>query len=293
MISLVTDLNDLTWIKLAVWTIGIALGLWLCVRSGSLHVALELVWRLLHGSRRSETRRMAAFYQKRTALMHFRWNTNIRVRTLREAKALVEWCRAYDEEIADVHACGQYFDPGRPGLRVAGSFDCHCEVKKKGLLILPGWPLRSGLIIFFALACLLVCLAAVFATISGAIVSVKHGSGIWLVLYPDHFSLLHGIATSFISGDCKNPEHIAKVSGLPLKEVHIACEWLSDPARMRFVTKNVMEQRSAAIIAVLLFAWLAYSTLRWLRAIFATEKMCRRLESNKSGGAESTLASRS
>lgn len=291
MAELSMSLTDLTWVKLLIWATGIALLLWLCVRSRSLHMVLDLVWRVLHGRRQAETREMRAFYRERTALMHFRWVTSIPARTLREAEALVAWCHEYDEEIADVHACGHYFDHTQPGLRVAAAGIPRHVVKAQGSSKLPGRAAQAVLCLGVAAFCWVICMAVIAACFNGAIVSVKGGSGTQLVLYPNHFSPLFKLSASFSTADCKTPKAVAAASGLPLAEAGVACNWLSSAGRESFVAKTVFVQRTAALTLAAVLAWLAYSGIFLLLAMRATANMQRRLAARESAAMTSADSS--
>lgn len=275
-------------VKLVIVAAGLsALLFWSTARVRSLHMLLELVWRVLFGRRHAESSRMRAFYQQRAALMHFRWVSNIPVRTLREARSLVAWCQTNDEEVADVRACGDYFDRSKPGLRVAAKGVTRAEARAQKRRILPGAAVQITLVLAAFALCLGLVWTAVYGSISGVIVSVKGGSGIQLVLYPDHFSPLQQLSVSISTAQCQDANALARSLRLPLSEVRTACGWLVNPDRATYVAKGVAGQRLALAFLGLGLAWLAYALLAWLRAIFAAQNMRQRLDAR---AASSTLA---
>lgn len=286
-----TTFNDWSLLKSSVAAAGpTLLLLWVCWRSGSWHVLLARMWWALHGSKNPEGRVLRAFYWKRTALMRFRWMTGISVRTLNQGKSLVAWCAKNDEEIGDVRACGMYFDNDLPGLNLVDDQDCACKQKREKRLALPGqWTRRlmSGLIVLTWLG--------VFASIgltmvSGAIVTVKQGSGTWLLLYPEHISLLRSSSVNFTMADCAKGEGaLATTTGLYPQEVHLVCGWLSDPARSGYIARTVKAQRLASATLALLTLILSFALLRWIMAVGAVSAMQKRLSKKRSPPAMQVL----
>ncbi len=92
-------------------------GLWTILRSQSSHLFMVRVWRLVYGRQSIKDRELLKFVQTRDRLIFLRMH-GVPARTLVQGKKLLAWADDHDEEIADVNACGPYFDRvTRPDLR--------------------------------------------------------------------------------------------------------------------------------------------------------------------------------
>jgi TRAP-type C4-dicarboxylate transport system permease small subunit len=68
--------------------------------------------------------------------MYFRWTQGIRTETLKDCHKLMEWTHTHNFDMADIAACGKYFDPTKfeikklspPSIKILSAFLCECSL---------------------------------------------------------------------------------------------------------------------------------------------------------------------
>ena len=83
---------------------------WICWRTRSSHIVLTRIWRIAFGPAMQTDDEIAQFIEERNRLVTFRFHSGLPVRTLTQAKRLIQWSRDNDEEVGTIRACGELFD---------------------------------------------------------------------------------------------------------------------------------------------------------------------------------------
>ena len=233
---------------------------WLCWRSGSPHILITRVWRVVHGRTHSAAAADAVWLNERTALMQFRVVTGVRCRTFGDMQRLVRWSREHNEEVGDIARCGSYFDLAQPGLS---------KVAPKPEVIIAGF-----LFCTFAAVCLV---SAVSMAVPRAMVKVKQEGASSLLLSPDDVRVWHS-DKHFGSAECKAmaPSALASEVGLTVPEVFVVCGWFADTDMPAKVGRTLRDQRVALATLGLLMLFYVAITRGWFRSSLASRSMSDR-----------------
>lgn len=240
-----TGLPQSVLIALA-FTFGIG---WICWRTRSTHVVIRHIWRLVFGRAALADREIASFIETRNRLVTFRFISGLPVRTLAQAKRLLRWSKANEEELATIKACGNLFDLENCCLREGQ--------------ILSQW--QQVLLVLFA--CVFGFAVAFFALGSltdRAVLQFKE-SKTWFLLSTEaavSFPETGRITKKACADSIGNPMASQPFSAV---EATIICKALSDINIKNDIEQIVMQQRFAfGIVCVFLVfcAWTCWATFR-------------------------------
>lgn len=90
--------------------IAVAAGLFVILRTNSLHVLRTRVWHLVMGKRDCRDEDVARAIRDRDDLVQFRHFLGIQARTVGQAAAIARWARDNNEDPDDIYECGELFD---------------------------------------------------------------------------------------------------------------------------------------------------------------------------------------
>ncbi|HEY9131470.1 MAG TPA: DUF6216 family protein [Dyella sp.] len=261
-LSLINDVVDPWKVVIAPFLLGSAV-VWLCLRSGSLHMLLSRLWLFLFGKQRHDDAVIQDYLKRRGALMQFRLMTGMRARTRSHAHALIEWCEANDEEIGAIRQCGPYFD--------------RVELRLKPENKLPSRLSQTLKFVAIAACAYIAVLFIVLTVQPGVFASVKGGSGTWMVLTEHRIS--RPMRSNFSSADCvAGYVPISANTGIPRNEVPTACSWLTHKGLDDYLRKSRREQRIVFAFPIALSLWMGLSMFRWWMAGTAALEMLGRLK---------------
>lgn len=85
------------------------------LRTRSSHMIMSRMWLLLSGKTACKVASIQELLDTQTGVMQFRFMTGIsRARTVAQIERLILWGKEHDEDLADIAACGRYFDLEKP-----------------------------------------------------------------------------------------------------------------------------------------------------------------------------------
>jgi len=234
-------------------TIGALLG-WICWRTRSTHVVITRIWRLIFGKTAMADREIGKFIENRNRLVTFRFFSGMPVRTLAQAKRLLHWSAAHDEEIADIRACGDLFD-----LEA-------CRLREERI---PGRPLQVFQVLLLAGLAGVVILAGYGLRMDQALLQFKESQK-WFWLSDTNAVPLGGeglVSKKACLDDALPPPNRTSFSD---DEVSIICKAFRDSDTPAFVEKTVAQMRALlAPIGVVLLYWAWQCWLLFRCGIFA------------------------
>ncbi len=227
----------------------VALFIW--YRTNSMHVIFRWLWRRIAGPAKGNDTAFNDFMNAQDNLMQFRWTVG-KARTVAQMHSLIKWGQDHNEDAGDITACGPYFDRELPGLIAAGKRPTPIET----ILLAIGAGLVASLLIF----------ATVFATVPGALVTVKETKK-WLLLGEQSAKSVLNPGTERLGRDqCQQTadKRIAS-SGLSAREVTIICEFYADPEFSKYIATTIRVQRpifglfAGMLLCFFLAMWRSFS----------------------------------
>jgi hypothetical protein len=221
--------------------------LWLCFRTESRHVLMYRIWRLLHGSQSIHDPEVNAYIEEQSSLMSFRFLTGVNVKSLANARRLIQWARFHDIELQAIGWCGEYFDPDLRQVRTQKLPSAWVQSLKFGALVLV-W------VLFFAS--------------SLGIANDRAGyqfksSGHWFYVRGEAATSLWPFKSeSLKKSDCeKDSSANALRTSFTESEVGSLCEMLASPEMGETVKKTVFNQRvtfALLLLALAVAAWFIF-----------------------------------
>lgn len=232
-------------------TIFVAIGLGYIIwrRTGSSHLFLSRLWMMIFGKNQCNVPEIQDAIDTQTAVMQFRFITGLRIRTKERAEAVIAWARRHNENIADIAACGPYFDLENPGLKP------EARLPKR-------WRLGALVIATVIFALLLLCStgAVIF---DRAVLRMKQTST-WFILNEEVAKPISD-SPGFFLRKCNEPAStLALNSGFTENEVKILCRAYIEKELAGFVNSSIRSQRIIFFCLAIYIGYLLISTLRWL-----------------------------
>lgn len=231
-------------------------------RTSSGHPILRWIWSKLTGKSESKDEVFDKFMDGQDNLMQFRFVVGD-ARTLRQMHALIAWAQAKNEDVAQVFACGAYFDRELPGLRT---------IKRR----------RTNLLLLGA------SLFATFLMLATMAFGAIAFSGLGLVSTTETKTyLLLGKSSAqrildkrrLVPQDCSNHVLAAEKSGLSQADTKIVCDEFSKGKTFDDNVDHAIDETRNAfyIFLVLITLPLVLSSYRFLSHASAALAMDRRL----------------
>ncbi|MYM69702.1 hypothetical protein GTP45_23070 [Pseudoduganella sp. FT55W] len=234
--------------------------IWWRTRSG--HTILSRIWAFFSLNRgRSTLKFFEQFQEKQAALLQFRFNTGLNVRTLRHMKRVIKWGKKNDEDIGDIKRCGGFFDLEKPGLAESAS------KIKWWWGVFPF--LLAGLFFNGAVA------ATVIAVSERALVQLNETKKYMLLSVTDA-KPFGGSGFKFAS--CA--QATSQDTGFTARERQVICDAVNSSDISKIVNRGVQEQRwgFGVLIAIFLFAiaffWRMYRETESARRMYERQA-CR------------------
>jgi hypothetical protein len=208
-------------------------------RTNSTHTIFRWLWRRIAGKAKGNDAAFNEFMDAQDNLMQFVFISG-KTRTVAQMHSLINWARSHNEDIRDIHACGQNFDRELPGLKAPD---------KRPTSRALGW-LKMRLL---GVSILLI-INTLFATVPGAVVVVKDTKKWLIVGTKSTRSVVNPGAERLIPDQCSQPmERKIKSSGFTARDVTVICELYANPESTKFVKQTIWEQRLFFGIFVLVF----------------------------------------
>lgn len=211
--------------------------IWWRTRSG--HTILSRIWAFFALNRgRSTLKFFERFQEKQAALLQFKFNTGVSVRTFRQMKRVMKWGEKNDEDIADIRRCGGFFDLEKPGLAESAS-----KIKW-------WWAIFPFLLAgFFFMGA---AVASVLAVSERALVQLSETKKYMLLGVAD-VKPLSG-QPGFKFGSCALTT--SPNTGFTVREREVICEVLNSSDISKIVSNGVREQRwgFGVLTGIFLFA---------------------------------------
>lgn len=213
---------------------------WVMWRTESWHVLRQRIWQVTHGKGEITDPDIRRFIDEQTDLSAFRIFVGPAVRSIREARELMEWCRSRDVDLGTLRECGEHFDPhtrrikaGERYLKWAGRF----------------WGCSAMLLLLAGIA------ALQLMTVSSTLLSIKSSGQPFLAsestvssLWPPFYG------PSLTRADCADPQAAAQRVSFKPEDTAVMCELLAAPEFKDFLRKALLEQRTSLLL-IGLIAW--------------------------------------
>lgn len=215
-------------------------------RTRSTHSLMARLWRLFYGNKECRDPTIQKFLDEQAALMEFCFTTGVRVRTQKQAHAVIAWARQHEESIVDIAACGPYFDFDRMTLK---------ENK------LPG---KQSLISLIILTCILALGGILFGigiTSDKALLQMKE-SGVRFTLSVDYAKPLLS-RQGLSKAQCQH-EKAPQTGSFSREDARIICQIFQATELTSYLRKTVKDQRIAFGLAFLFLAGCSWVSLGWL-----------------------------
>jgi hypothetical protein len=217
---------------------------------------MSRIWTFFSLNRgRSALKFFDRFQEKQAALLQFRFNTGLNVRSLRGMKRVIKWGRKNDEDIGDIKRCGSFFDLDKPGLAESVS------KIKWWWAVFPF--LLAGLFFNGGVA------AAVMAVSERALVQLSETKKYMLLGMTD-VKPFGGPGFKFVS--CA--QNTSQDTGFTARERQVICDAVNSSDISKMVSSGVREQRwgFGVLIAIFLFAiaifWRIYREIESARRMY-------------------------
>lgn len=230
-------------------------------RSGSGHVVLARIWRLIAGKGPVSDTTIERYLQEQNNLNAFRYFSGIKPGTLAQTHKLIEWAQERDLDLRQVARSGEYFDSKELTINEAA---------------LPGKMLgRTLFVAMWIVFALIVSVAYLGLTPSHAYLKFK-GDDRYLKLDAYQAKLLVS-AAPLTAAACPDSaaKNLSQTTGFSEKQVVMLCQFFTSKERQRQVDKWLASQRltTLTLIAVLLIPFVML--VKWM----ATIVHARRLQS--------------
>jgi len=227
-------------------------------RTRSTYSLMAKLWRLFHGKKECVEGPIRDFLDQQSALMQFRFITGVPVRTMKLARALIDWTEKNNEDMGDVAACGHYFD--------LDSIQLKKEPAKR----------KVSLFLFVAAVLLFAASAALLfgAIVDRAMLQMKQ-SQVYFTLSIDYAKPI-GSDEGLSRDQCISGKSVTS-SGFSPEDASIICNIFKENSVAPYVAKTVKEQRVTFAPLSLLFAWYFWCVLTWLKQGVKSREMFRRL----------------
>ncbi len=198
-------------------------------RTTSTHTIFRWLWRLIAGNANGVDYTFDRFMMTRDELNQFRFVIG-KARTTAQMHSLIRWSADNNEDIADVSACGPYFDRERPGLKPA--HERPTTIHLIGMTL--GW----------SIALLLLLTSGVFANLPGVLLSVTATDTLLLVDPQSTKAVFHPKAKRLSIHECTVGSNRAlSENGFSQDDRDVICALYKDPALPAFITENLLVQR--------------------------------------------------
>jgi len=217
-----------------------ALFAWVVIRTESWHLLRRRIWPLTHGKGEITDTNVHHFIEEQTDLAAFRIFVGPTVRSIREARELMEWCRARDVELGTLRDCGSHFDPHTRLIKANERY-----LKWAGRF----WGYAAMLLLGVGLASFQVM------AISSPLLSIKSSGQLFLASE----SSVRGLwppfrGPSLTPEGCKDPKAAAQRMPFKPEDTAVMCELLAAPELKDYLRKSLFEQR-ASLFALGLIAF--------------------------------------
>lgn len=235
---------------------------WVCWRTRSTHVLISRIWRLIYGKTAMADREIGKFIENRNRLVTFRFFSGLPVRTLPQAKRLIQWSTVNNEEIADIRACGDLFD-----LEA-----CRLNVER-----IPGRFARFAMWLAALVLTVMVVLSAAGGLTDRALLQFKESKK-WFLISEQSATPWAGSGV-LTKKDCIEATGTQPVTtSFASDEATVICKALRDADMPAFIKQTVAQQRLLfSITGMFLFYWAWVFWAEFRRGNFANN-MKRRIE---------------
>lgn len=244
--------------------------IWVLWRTQSRHVLKYRLWRMVHGSQEISDPEVCAYVNEQTSLMSFRFMSGIPVKTLENARQLIQWAKFHDVEMSEVAMCGNYFDP---------------DLRKIRLDKLPSSRLQKANATLTALIFLVSLVCLFFASLDDALIRLR-ATDHWLLLRDGQAKVLFPISANPLrKTECSaNANTNASRTNFSAEEVEVLCGLLNSDGTTEYANATIKQQRfSFALLSASLLFWDWISFLAWRKGFIALRLSRSSLASDLAG----------
>ncbi|MFI5443736.1 DUF6216 family protein [Polaromonas sp. UC242_47] len=246
----------------------VLLFIWVWWRTESRHVLFYRLWQLVHGSKEISDPEVKAFIDEQTSLMSFRFVTGVRVKSLKDAQALIQWTRRNDIDMGAISLCGEYFDPDQRQVLV-----------KK----LPSKPMQGAKLLLAGSAVVAAYMSMLGIYNDYAVLKFKDSGRSFLASTEQARALSFGVVAIQKSSCSNDKQAIPPKTEFSEQETQVICKFLNEEASQIFIKKTVSEQRQSFGLLLIAMAWVAWSSLRaWLSGKLALRLARRKFDPDPS-----------
>lgn len=216
------------------------IGAYAWYRTRSTYMILARLWSIFNGKQECKNLAIKDFLDTQSAILQFRFMTGIHARTLPHVHKMIDWAEKHDEAVADIAACGSYFDLEKPALKPEH------QLPRRWTLLLCAMAVSALIFMIFASASLMLP--------DRAILRMKDtGTLFTLDAVTAQPITLHN-SDAFRLKDCPASSDYAHPDFVESDIKHI-CAWADTPTTNAYVIHAIKGQRLVLLyfIGVLLF----------------------------------------
>jgi len=226
----------------------ITLGYFVWRRTRSTHPIMSRLWTLFSEIKDCPDAKIDEYLKQRSALMQFRFITNIQAPTHHHAHELIDFVTTHRIDLAHVGACGKYFDVSVPALK------SKADLPKR-------WHLFARILGVYIVLMASLGLAVGIAT-DKMVVSIKD-SATWFALDANRAKPLFRSDGLYFSECNQNHAQLAQRTGFNSKEIDTLCKVKSQDIAA-YVKTGLPEQRFSFAYVLAIFLYIGTLLFFWL-----------------------------
>jgi hypothetical protein len=240
------------------------LGLLMYLRTGSLFVVMEKMWRLIAGKSTVTNKKLKDYLQERRDIETFNFMHGLRARSVEKVGEYIDWSKSHDISLTAVKWAGGWFDHTKLTLKKTPN-GRHLGV---GLF--------ANVIVFLSIvACL-----SIYER-NEVLLQMKV-SEVQFWLEPDGIRSFGSTDWRLTSKDCRPlPTSEWSVTKMTPAESRELCEALSKPTFSAMFDNELHKQRSAIVIIAVWLGTLLSMAILYFVGMLAALDICNRLAADK------------